>query len=164
MQPRSAAAAGRDFPYTSRTTCYIEISEDGTVSHGTDSGTYERARSGKSTLYAVWPGEWSSHLFVIDDLDEYARAHGLVHDEKRTGLADHEHTVRWTLDPSETNPLGSYITIRVHLDCGCSIQDLGTFAGQMREQRGWDIATTGGWGGSSTSGTYMRARRKSLGA
>ncbi|MFE1319661.1 hypothetical protein [Kitasatospora phosalacinea] len=166
MQPRSAAAAGRDFPYTSRTTCYIEISEGGTVSHGIDSGTYERARSGKSSLYAVWPGEWSSHLFVIDDLDEYARAHGIIHDQGRTGLAEHEHLVRWKLSPDETKPNASYVDIELELDCGCVIEDLRAFANQMRTQRGWDIATSGGWSSSTRQGhntTYsLRARRKSL--
>ncbi|MCX4683930.1 hypothetical protein OG401_06320 [Kitasatospora purpeofusca] len=165
MQPRSAAAAGSDFPYTSRTTCYIEISDDGTVSHGTDAGTYERARSGKSRLFAVWPGNWSSDLFIIDDLDEYARAHGIIHDQARTGLDDHEHQVRWKLSPYETKPNGSYISIELELDCDCTIEDLKTFAGQMRHQRGWDIATSGGWGRSSGQGhtTYsLRVRRKSL--
>jgi hypothetical protein len=162
MEPRSAAAVGRGFPYTAKTLCYIEVAKDGTVSHGVDAGTYERARSGESRLFAVWPGSWRSDLFVIDDLDEYARAHGLLHDQQRTGLADHEHAVRWTLDPSEKKPMGSYITVRVHLDCGCAINDLDAFAKQMRAQQGWDIATTGGWGGSTTSGTYMRVRRKSL--
>ncbi|MFI6814482.1 hypothetical protein ACIBG7_18875 [Nonomuraea sp. NPDC050328] len=162
MEPRSAGALGRGFPYTLKTLCYIEVFEDGTVSHGRDTGTYERARSGKSRLLAVWPGEWASHLFTIDDLDEYARAHGLVHDEERTGLADHEHVVRWELDPSEDKPMGTYITIRVHLDCGCSIHDRRVFAQHMREQQGWEINTTGGWGGTSGPGYYLRARRKSL--
>jgi hypothetical protein len=162
MEPRSAAALGTEFPYTSATLCYIEVAEDGTVTHGKDADTYERARDGKCRLFAVWPGEWASHLFVIDDLDEYARAHGLVHDPERTGLADHEHAVQWELDPSEKKPMGSYITIRVKLDCGCEIRDLDAFAKQMRAQQGWDIATSSGWGGSSGSGTYMRARRKSL--
>ena len=162
MQPRSAAAVGRDFPYTASTVCYIEVSGDGAVSHGADAGTYARVRSGESRLFAVWPGEWRSDLFVIDDIDEYARAHGFIHDQARTGLADHEHAVRWSLDPSEDEPMGSYITIRVHLDCDCSIRDLGTFAKQMRAQRGWDIATSTGWGGSGASGTYIRVRRRSL--
>ncbi|GAA4993664.1 hypothetical protein GCM10023205_77930 [Yinghuangia aomiensis] len=162
MEPRSAAALGAEFPYAQRTLCYIEIAGDGAVTHGTDAGTYERARSGQSRLFAVWPGEWASHLFVIDDPDEYARAHGLLHDQERTGLTDHRHSVRWELDPSEKKPMGSYITIRGHLDCGCTIRDLGAFAKQMRDQSGWDIATAGGWGGSTSSGIYMRARRKSL--
>src|SRR4051812_5595208 len=115
MEPRSAAALGKEFPYTLGTLCYIEIAEDGTVSHCTDAGTYERARSGKSRLFAVWPGEWASHLFTIDDLDEYARAHGLIHDQERTGLADHEHVVRWKIDPHETKPGGSYVSIEVEL-------------------------------------------------
>lgn len=121
MEPRSAAAVGRDFPYTAKTLCYIEVTKEGTVSHGVDAGTYERARSGESRLFAVWLGSWRSDLFAIDDLDEYARAHGLLHDQERTGLADHEHAVRWTLDPSEKKPMGSYITVHVHLDCGCAI-------------------------------------------
>lgn len=74
VDPRSAGAVGVDFPYTSRTTCYIEVHKDGDVTHGADRAAYERAVTGESRLYAVWPGEWSSHLFVIDDLDEYARA------------------------------------------------------------------------------------------
>ncbi len=28
--------------------------------------------------------------------------------------------------------MGSYITVRVHLDCGCAINDLDAFAKQMR--------------------------------
>lgn len=43
-----------------------------------------------------------------------------------------------------------------------AIDDLDTFAKQMRAQQGRDIATTGGWGGSTASGTYMRVRCKSL--
>ncbi|MGO4418858.1 hypothetical protein AB4Z54_08880 [Streptomyces sp. MCAF7] len=46
MNPRSAAAGGKDFPYTAKALCYIEVAEEGSVSHGTASGAYERARSG----------------------------------------------------------------------------------------------------------------------
>lgn len=59
MEPRSAAALGREFPYTRKTLCYIEIAKDGAVSHGTDAGTYQRARDGESRLFAVWPGRAS---------------------------------------------------------------------------------------------------------
>lgn len=141
--------------------CYIEVHRDGEVTHGTDGGTYERALSGESRLFAVWPGQWRSNLFVIDDLDEYARALDIIHDQERTGLAAHDHDARWTLSPYEENPNGSYIRINVWLDCGCTIRDLDVFAAQMRKQRGWDIAKSGGWG--SGGGSYsMRARRRSL--
>lgn len=160
-EARSAGALGADFPYTLATMCYIAVDRDGGVRWGIDADTYERARAGDARLYAVWPGQWSSHLFVIDDLDEYARAFGIVHDPVRTGLADHEHQVRWEVSSYERNPNGSYITIDVWLDCGCEVRDLQSFAKQMREQKGWDIATTSGWG--SGGGRYsMRARRKSL--
>jgi hypothetical protein len=165
MEPRSAAAAGKDFPYESPTTCYIEVRQDGLVTQGIDPATYGRARSGESRIFAVWPGQWRSDLFIIDDLDEYAKAVGLVHDEERTGLAEHVHEVRWAVSPYEANPQGTYISIDVWLDCGCKVLDRAAFANQMRQQRGWAVATSGGWGSSSDSKstTYtLRARRKSL--
>ncbi len=77
-KPRSAGELGDEFPYSLPTMCYIEVSSDGTVSWGTEPETYERVESGESRLYAVWPGKWSSHLFAIDDLDQFARVLGLV--------------------------------------------------------------------------------------
>ncbi|MEU6034362.1 hypothetical protein ABZ801_03055 [Actinomadura sp. NPDC047616] len=147
--------------------CYIEVHKDGRVTHGVDAGTYERALAGESRLFAAWPGNWRSDLFVIDDLDQYARAFGIVHDEERTGLADHEHRVRWATSSYEDKPSGAWISIDVWLDCGCEIRDLDTFAAQMRKQRGWHIATSSGWGSSgSADGKLrkysMRARRNSL--
>ena len=165
MEPRSAAATGKEFPYESPTTCYIEVRQDGSVTQGMGQGAYERARSGESRIFAVWPGQWRSDLFIIDDLDEYAKAVGLIHDEERTGLAEHVHDVRWAISPYEDKPDGTYISVDVWLDCGCKIRDLSTFASQMREQRGWAVSTSGGWSSSSNSKstTYtLRARRKSL--
>jgi hypothetical protein len=164
-EPRSAGAMGAEFPYRLGTMCYIEVGTDGTVSQGADEAAYRRALTGQSRLFAVWPGNYRSDLFAIDDLDQYARCMGWVHDEIRIGLVDHEHRVRWQVSEFERNPSGSYITIDVRLDCGCTIRDLRAFAAQMRQQRGWDIATTGGWGSSSDSSrsSYsMRVRRKSL--
>ena len=121
---------------------------------------------GSLVLYAVWPGQWSSHFFVIDDLDEYARGVGIVHDEKRTGLVQHDHDVGWSVSPYEDKPTGTYISIDLWLDCGCEIRDLESFASQMHEQKGWDIATSRGWGRSGTDDSgyrySMRARRSSL--
>ncbi len=163
--PRSARAIGSEFPYRLGTMCYIEVTADGSVSQGVDAAAYQRALSGQSRLFAVWPGSYRSDLFAIDDLDQYARGMGWVHDEASTGLAEHEHQVRWRLSESERNPTASYISVRVWLDCGCMVRDLGAFAKHMRSQQGWDIATTGGWGSSSERGgtSYsMRVRRKSL--
>jgi hypothetical protein len=160
-EPRSAAALGREFPYRLQTMCYVEVLSDGTVYWGGGRESYQRAVAGKSRLFAVWPGEWSSHLFRIDDLDEYARAVGIVYDPQRTGLADHRHDVRWAISEAETKPTGAYVTIDVWLDCGCEIRDIDTFAAHMREQRGWDVATSAGWGGSRGQ-HHVRARRKSL--
>src|SRR5258705_11560759 len=152
---------GAEFPYRLGTMWYIEVGSDGSVSQGADAAAYQRALAGESRLFAVWPGNWRSDLFVIDDLDQYARGIGLIHDEARIGLADHDHQVRWVVSAYETNPNASYISIDVWLDCGCQIRELRSFAEQMRQQKGWDIATSGGWSGAGPRYT-VRARRKSL--
>jgi hypothetical protein len=165
-EPRSAAAVGAEFPYDSSTMCYIEVGADGTVLQGVDAAAYRRAVVGQSRLYAVWPGKWRSDLFAVDDLDQLARGLGFVYDAQRTGLADHEHQVTWSVSPYATpNPRSPYVGIQVQLLCGCTIRDLRAFADQMRKQCGWDIATSGGWGSSTADGTTtysMRARRKGL--
>jgi hypothetical protein len=84
--------------------CYIEVGLDGAVTWGDVTGADERASRGQSQLYAVWPGEWASHLFEIDDLDEFLRAFGFIHDKSRTGLADHQHEVWWRSGTRDPNP------------------------------------------------------------
>ena len=75
------------FPYTGSTVCYIEVGKDGTVSqmrhkNKSDrpevSAAYQRAACGDSTLYAVWPGKWSSDLFLLDDLEAFAKSFELI--------------------------------------------------------------------------------------
>src|SRR5690242_17723018 len=83
-EPRSAGALGTEFPYRLGTMCYIEVAADGTVYQGADEAAYHRALVGQSRLFAVWPGNYRSDLFAIDDLDQYARGMGWVHDEVRT--------------------------------------------------------------------------------
>lgn len=167
QEPRSAAGSGTDFPYAAKVICYIEVSADGSVRWGSvDREAVGRARSGSSRLFAVWPGQWASHLFAIDDLDACARGLGFLPDPSRTGLAEHDHLARWSVSRFETNPNASYVSIDVELDCGCTINDLKVFAEQMRQQQGWDVATSSGWGSSGAPGakpTYsIRVRRKSL--
>ena len=77
---RSAKEAG-EFPYKMSTVCYFEVYKDGKVCqipHKNKSDlngvreAYERVSKGITTLYAVWPGNWSSDLFIIDDLEAFA--------------------------------------------------------------------------------------------
>ena len=83
---RSAKEEGF-FPYNLKLLCYIEIFNDGTVKqipHINKSDreyvrqAYERVLAGQSSLYAVWPGKWSSDLFIIDDLSAFAKAFQLI--------------------------------------------------------------------------------------
>ena len=79
---RSAKQA-ENFPYCMSTVCYFSVDDAGNVTqlpHKNKSDRprlmefYEKARNGLLSLYAVWPGNWSSDLFSIDDLDAFAEA------------------------------------------------------------------------------------------
>ncbi len=76
-----------NFPYQAGTICYIEVDKNGNVSqvhHKNKSdlpnvlAAYQRAVNKTSVLYAVWPGNWRSDLFIIDDLDIFAKKFGLI--------------------------------------------------------------------------------------
>lgn len=74
--PRLASES--PFPYKSQRVCYIERHASGmlhqirTKAHMTEAIT--SARAGTIDIVAVWPGEYRSDLFVIDDLDALAEA------------------------------------------------------------------------------------------
>lgn len=74
---RSAKETGC-FPYGSKLVCYIEVYNSGKVRQLTDKSekyhAFLNAMSGASTLYAVWPGNWRSDLFIIDDLNAFSAA------------------------------------------------------------------------------------------
>ena len=76
-----SAKETENFPYKMSTVCYFEVYKDGKVNrvrHKNKSDlegvieAYKRADKKISTLYAVWPGNWSSDLFIIDDLEKFA--------------------------------------------------------------------------------------------
>jgi len=128
--------------------CYIEVHADGNVTQGADEQSVTRAKGGASRLFAVWPGQWRSDLFTVDP-DEFAKAMGYVHDPVRTGLQEHVHDVEWWPNPYATNnPRSPSVGIVVRFKCGCELHDIQAFAKQMREQRGWDVRTSTGFGAS----------------
>lgn len=80
------SAKDSNFPYSMSTICYFEVDKKGNVSqvpHKNKSDrskvleAYQRALNKTITLYAVWPGNWSSDLFIIDDIDGFAKELGL---------------------------------------------------------------------------------------
>ena len=71
------------FPYDSKLVCYIELTKDGKMEQvqnyvAEKREVYSRVKSGKSKLYAVWPGQWRSDLFEIDDIDAYGKAYKVI--------------------------------------------------------------------------------------
>lgn len=81
------------FPYEAKSTCFISVDGNGTVKqiHHNKmelTAAYERALSKECKLYAVWPGKYSSDLFIVDDLDAY-RDSGVDHKVILKPGADH---------------------------------------------------------------------------
>lgn len=82
-----SAKETKNFPYSMSTVCYFEVDKSGNVSevyHKNKSDkpkileVYQRIMNKITTLYAVWPGNWRSDLFIIDDLDAFAKAFDLI--------------------------------------------------------------------------------------
>lgn len=71
---RSAKEAGC-FPYRRKTVCYMEVFPNGDINQLSTrqelKDAFYHAVSGKSKIVAVWPGQWRSDLFIIDDLEEF---------------------------------------------------------------------------------------------
>ena len=133
------------FPYGAKTTCYILVGKDGAVkqmNHNTAEMTaaYHSALSGEYRIYAVWPGNYRSDLFVVDDLNAFADAFGIRRPDT------HVHDIQWHLDEFDDGVSRS-AHVAVRFCCGCSLEKLGIrkFANDMYEQKGWDVAVSKGY-------------------
>lgn len=76
-----------NFPYSSSIVCYFEVDKNGNVSqvyHKNKSDrpnvleAYQRVMNKTTTLYAVWPGNYRSDLFIIDDINAFAKAFNFI--------------------------------------------------------------------------------------
>ena len=160
-----SAKEWKEFPYNSKRVCYMELSSDGKLTQLDSSGyklAYENTVATKSNLYAVCPGDWRSDLFVIDDLNSFADAFGIPRPD------DHTHHITWKLSSIDDGK-SSYATVDIVFNCDCklSMNNLKKIANDLREQKGWEMATSTGYsGGYSLNGEKPRytisVKRKSL--
>ena len=70
------------FPYGLKLICYFAVYPDGKIEQIPNTKTaaksvYEHVKAQDFILYAVWPGQWRSDLFIIDDIELYAEAYGV---------------------------------------------------------------------------------------
>ena len=66
------------FPYGSKLVCYIELTKDNEIKQIQNyvqdkRDIYYRVKNDGSKLYAVWPGQYRSDLFEIDDIELYGK-------------------------------------------------------------------------------------------
>lgn len=135
------------FPYDSKTTCYILIQNNNItqIQHTLYDlkSAYQAVLEGSATLYAVWPGQYRSDLFIVDDLDAFADAVGIPR------KSNHIHDIEWKISEYGNNN-SRYAYVDCKFKCNCSFFKMGIkkFANDMREQRGWNVATSKGYGGN----------------
>ena len=73
---RSAKESGC-FPYGSKLVCFMELWPNGDLiqlssKHEKREACFH-AMGGKSKVVAVWPGNWRSDLFIVDDLEAFLK-------------------------------------------------------------------------------------------
>ena len=149
------------FPYDSKQVCYILVTNSGAVSqvqHNQSelSVAFKAISEGQAALYAVWPGQWISDLFIIDDLNAFADAVGIPREDT------HVHDIEWKLSDIDDG-VSRYAWVDCKFKCNCSLWKMGIkkFANDMRKQKGWDIATSKGYG-SHGDEYSIPVRRNSL--
>lgn len=68
-----------NFPYGSKQVCYILVENDGAVKQLSLNKSEKQAafaaaelvKENRAKIYAVWPGNWRSDLFIIDDINKF---------------------------------------------------------------------------------------------
>lgn len=69
------------FPYKSDLVCFMEVEPDGGImqlhTKAEKRNACMKAMDGWCRIYAVWPGQWRSDLFLVDDLAAFGEAYGL---------------------------------------------------------------------------------------
>lgn len=69
-EPRTTSTTP-EFPFKSARVCYLEVKPDGTVSQlryaDEKREALARAEAGESRVYAAWPGEYRTDLFLVDE-------------------------------------------------------------------------------------------------
>jgi hypothetical protein len=131
----------KNFPYQEKTICYIYINENKEVKEVNPRKVeieeiQEDLINKKGELYAVWPGNYSSDLFLVDDIDSLFMAYGLA-------KAKHIHDVEWKIGDFDDKGK-RYAYVNCTLKCKCNIDKMGIrqFAADMKEQKGWDVAVS----------------------
>ena len=141
--------------------CYIEVEQNGTIKQidhtfSEASKAYHNAVSGKSKIYAVWPGNYKSDLFEIDDLSLFADAFGIERPDK------HSHKIEWKLSSiDDGKSMYAHVEITFLCDCELTFSNIKAFAADMKQQYGWDVATSKGISGYGKN-YIISVRRNSL--
>ena len=147
------------FPYAAKNICYIEFSANGAVhqvscSKESIEEACFRVKAERATLYAVWPGQYKSDLFAVDDMDALSDAFGIEREKP------HQHIVNYYYDDfdDEKSP---YASVNISFDCGCKISqnNIKVIASDLKKQFGWLMASTTGFGCHVTDGKTVYSVR-----
>ena len=111
---------------------------------------YIRARNHESKIFCAYPGNYSTDLFEIDDLNAFADAFGFM---RETNSNEHVHSFTWEVDEKYSTSQTAYVRIKFACECESPLYDAGDgFDTFLQKHLGWSVATSKGMSGSSGAG------------
>ena len=127
----------QDFSYRHPANCYFTISEEGvpvqiwnTLSEM--ERIYQSVKNGETDLYVAVPGETTTDIFHIDDIELLGREYGFCE--------GHQHVFDWEISDSG-NKTDRYASVKINFHCGCcvSLRTIRQLAKDLKKQMGWDV-------------------------
>lgn len=127
----------KDFSYRHSGNCYFTINEEGkpieiwnTLSEM--KRVYQEVKDGKATLYVAVPGENTTELFHVDDIELLGKEYGFCE--------GHRHIFDWKIAEYD-NKKDRYVPVEINFRCGCCVglRTLRQLSKDFKEQMGWEV-------------------------
>lgn len=136
-----------DFQWQLNTMCYILVCSNLEVFQIKKDISYEKAyriaKNGGGKILAVWPGNWRSDAFLVDDLEQFALEFGCVKPSLPIEIVEYKH-----LKEYDGRNL-YYIDFVVKSDKDMLLLErnfLERFADEIMRKFGWKVALSKGYG------------------
>lgn len=139
-----------NFPWKDRNICYIFVNQkmnvfqvgggNRDISHG---DAYKMAKNGIGKIVAVWPGNYKSDAFLIDELDDYGAAFGLVMKPLPAKLVGYKREKKYD------TKISKFVCFYLETGDDFSLSDafVTQFAMMIQQKFGWKVALSRGFSG-----------------
>ena len=145
----------QDFLCQDRRNCYFTINEDGEPiqiwnTFSEMERIYQKVKNGEAHLYVAVPGENTTDLFYVDDIELLGKEYGFSE--------GHQHIFDWKISDYD-DKTDRYASVNINFRCGCnvSLRTIRQLSKDLKKQMGWEVKV----GYCSHNTIYVK--RKTLG-